>query len=267
MLKTTFSKQNRALLGELVRTDFKLRYQGSLLGYAWSLLKPLMMFLILYVVFVRIIPIGKGVPHYPAYLLLGIVLWNFFNEMTVQSLNSVVARGELIRKIKIPRWTIVVASSLIALINLALNLLIIAIFMIINHVTVNFADLYFPIIVLQLYIFSLGVSLFLAAFYVKFRDVSYIWDVVLQGLFYLSAIIYPLSIITNPDYQKILLLNPITNAIQDARYVLISPQTLTLHTLMPGHWIQAVPYLIMLLSIIIGAAYFRSQSKFFAENV
>src|ERR1700693_1553996 len=104
MIRQAFSKKNRALLSELVRTDFKLRYQGSVLGYAWSLLRPLLIFLILYVVFVKIFPLGKGVPHYPVYLLLGLVIWNFFMEMTTQSLGSIVMRGDLIRKIRIPRW-------------------------------------------------------------------------------------------------------------------------------------------------------------------
>ena len=88
-MRHIFSKQNRALLSELVRTDFKLRYQGSVLGYAWSLLRPLLLFVILYVVFVKFLKFGAGVPHFPVYLLLGIVLWNFFNEMTVQSLSLI----------------------------------------------------------------------------------------------------------------------------------------------------------------------------------
>src|SRR5258706_11319272 len=102
-ISAILSKQNRALLSELVRTDFKLRYQGSVLGYAWSLLRPLLLFLILYVVFVKFFNFGKGVPHYPVYLLLGIVIWNFFGEMTSQSLGSIVSRGDLVRKIRIPR--------------------------------------------------------------------------------------------------------------------------------------------------------------------
>src|SRR3954469_2571807 len=98
-MKRFFSKQNRALLSELVRTDFKLRYQGSVLGYAWSLLRPLLIFAILYVVFVKVFPLGKGIPHYPVYLFMGIVIWSFFTEMTQQSLGSIVGRGDLIRKI------------------------------------------------------------------------------------------------------------------------------------------------------------------------
>ena len=120
-----FSKENKALLFELVRTDFKLRYQGSALGYLWSLLKPLLLFIILYVVFVSFLKIGKDIEHFPVYLLLGIVLWNFFTEMTVQSLGSVVARGDLIRKIRIPRWMIVFSTSISATINLVLSLVVV----------------------------------------------------------------------------------------------------------------------------------------------
>src|SRR5271156_6050434 len=97
-------KENRILISELVRTDFKLRYQGSVLGYAWSLLRPLLIFVILYIVFVKFLKLGNGVPHYPVYLLLGIVMWNFFVETTQQGLGSIVGRGDLIRKIRIPRW-------------------------------------------------------------------------------------------------------------------------------------------------------------------
>src|SRR3989337_3927032 len=114
MITRVFSKKNRSLLAELVRTDFKLRYQGSVLGYAWSLLRPLLLFVILYVVFVKFLKIGLGVPHFPVYLLLGIVIWNFFSEMTGQSLGSIVGRGSLIRKIRIPRWIIILSSSVAA---------------------------------------------------------------------------------------------------------------------------------------------------------
>src|ERR1700685_2932449 len=134
MFRHVLSKKNRALLSERVRTDFKLRYQGSVLGYAWSLLRPLLIFVILYVVFVKFLKLGNGVPHYPVYLLFGIVLWNFCLEMTMQSLGSIVGRGDLIRKIRIPRWIIVLSSSIGAVINFLLNMLVIIVFMLINHV-------------------------------------------------------------------------------------------------------------------------------------
>jgi ABC-2 type transport system permease protein len=189
LLRRIFSKQNRALLSELVRTDFKLRYQGSVLGYAWSLLRPLLLFLILYVVFVKFLKIGKGVPHYPVYLLLGIVIWNFFLEMTTQSLGSIVGRGDLIRKIRIPRWIIVFSSSISALINLFLNLIVIAIFMLLNHVDLMVTLVWLPLILAEVYVFALGLSLFLSAAFVKFRDVNYIWEVILQAGFYLTPIL------------------------------------------------------------------------------
>jgi ABC-2 type transport system permease protein len=263
------TKENRALLSELVRTDFKLRYQGSVLGYAWSLLRPLLVFLILYIVFVKFIPLGKDIPHFPVYLLLGIVIWNFFNEMTVQSLGSIVGRGDLIRKISIPRWIIVLSSSISALINLALNLVVVGVFMIFNHVEIMQTSLWLPVILLEVYLFALGVSLLLSAAFVKYRDINYIWDVVLQAGFYLTPIIYPLSKITNVDLQKLLLLNPVAQAMQDARYSLIShdAKVLTINRVFDGGWYRLIPFLIVTVVLLAGIWYFRKESKYFAENI
>jgi ABC-2 type transport system permease protein len=201
-MKRFVTKENRALLSELVRTDFKLRYQGSVLGYAWSLLRPLMLFLILYIVFVKFLRLGASIPHYPVYLLLGIVIWNFFLEMTTQSLGSIVGRGDLIRKIRIPRWMIVFSSSISALINFFLNLLVVGFFIIINHVEFSWLVLLLPLIFLEVYLFALGCSLFLSALFVKFRDINYIWEVILQAGFYLTPILYPLSLIPNLTLQR-----------------------------------------------------------------
>jgi ABC-2 type transport system permease protein len=269
MLKRILSKQNRALLAELVRTDFKLRYQGSVLGYAWSLLRPLLLFSILYIVFVKFLKIGSDIPHYPVYLLLGIVIWNFFNEMTVQSLGSVVGRGDLIRKISIPRWIIVFSSSLSAVINLLLNLVVIAIVMALNHVDILATSLWLPLILIEVYLCALGLSLFLSALFVKFRDIGYIWEVILQAGFYLTPILYPLTYITNATLQKLILVNPIAQAMQDARYALIShdPRILTIHRVFDGGWFICIPYLIVVLLLIGGLLYFRKESKYFAENI
>ncbi|MEI7674504.1 MAG: ABC transporter permease [bacterium] len=261
------SKQNKALLTELVRTDFKLRYQGSVLGYAWSLLRPLLLFMILYLVFVKFLKLGTDVPHYPVYLLLGIVLWNFFTEMTTQSLGSIVGRGDLIRKIKIPRWMIVLSSSISALISLGLNLIVIAVFMVINRVDLGLNALIFPLIIIQIYVLAAGLSLFLSAAYVKYRDVSYIWEVILQGFFYLTPILYPLSRITSVKFQKIIILNPMAQAIQDARYMLVSDKTRTITQVFDGGWYRFIPYTITIVIFVIGLTYFRRESKYFAENI
>lgn len=267
MINKILSKKNRALLAELVRTDFKLRYQGSVLGYAWSLLKPLLLFLILYVVFVKFIKLGVGVPHYPIYLLLGIVLWTFFAEVTGMSLSSIVVRGDLIRKIRIPRWIIVLSSSISALINLGLNLIIVFVFILINQVEVTKNIIFFPIILLEIYVLALGVSLFLSAAFVKYRDMSYIWEVVLQAAFYLTPILYPVTLITDVNFQKVLLLNPMAQAIQDARNVLVTQETTTIAEVFRNSSARLIPLLVCVLILIGGVLYFKREAKHFAENL
>jgi len=261
------SKENKALISELVRTDFKLRYQGSVLGYAWSLLRPLLLFVILYIVFVKFLKLGASIPHYPVYLLLGIVIWNFFLEMTTQSLGSIVGRGDLIRKIRIPRWIIIFSSSLSAVINLMLNMVVIIIFMILNHVDLLVTTLWLPVILLEVYLFALGLSLFLSAIFVKFRDVGYIWEVILQAGFYLTPILYPLKVISNVTFQKIILLNPVAQAIQDARWSSITHETLIPHTVFQGGWHMYIPFAIVIATLAGGLLYFRKDSKYFAENI
>lgn len=266
-IKAIFSKQNRALLSELVRTDFKLRYQGSALGYAWSLLRPLLIFVILYLVFVKFLSLGRGVPHYPIYLLLGIVMWNFFNEMTVQSTTAIVGRGDLIRKIRIPRWVIIMSTSFSALINLCLNLVVVAVFMIINQVSLLDTLPLALLALMEVYLFALGLSLFLSALFVKYRDVSYVWEVILQAGFYLTPILYPLSKITNITLQKLIMLNPMAQAIQGARYAAITHATSTTSSVFQGGYYQYIPILAVILVLFGGLLYFRKESKYFAENI
>jgi ABC-2 type transport system permease protein len=266
-MKNIITKKNRVLLSELVKTDFKLRYQGSVLGYAWSLLRPLMLFLILYIVFVKFLKLGGNIPHYPIYLLLGIVMWSFFAEMTSLSLGSIVGRGDLIRKIRIPRWIIVLSSSVTAVINLGLNLMVVLVFLLLNNVDITKSILLLPFILIQLYIFSLGVSLILATAFVKYRDITHIWEVALQGLFYLTPILYPLSIITRPLYQKLLLINPVASAIQNARYVVVTKDSITIGHLFSGQAAQFLPIIISVIMLIVGVLYFKKEAKSFAEDL
>jgi ABC-2 type transport system permease protein len=268
LFRRAFSKQNRALLAELVRTDFKLRYQGSVLGYAWSLLWPLMLFGILYVIFALVIKSGDGIPHFPVYLLLGVVLWTFFTDMTTQSLGSIVGRGDLIRKIRIPRWTIVFSSSIAALINLGLNLVVVGVVMVINHVIPMRSIVFFPLLLAELYLLALGISLFLSAAFVKFRDIGFIWEVILQLGFYLTPILYAMTLIPH-RFQKIQLLNPIAQVMQDSRYSLVShnPKVVTISQVFDGGWYRLIPFAIVVVVLIGGLAYFKSQANSFAENI
>lgn len=267
MLKHILSKKNRALLSELVRTDFKLRYQGSVLGYTWSLLRPLLMFLILYIVFAKFLKIGDEIPHYPIYLLLGIVLWQFFSDMTNQSLASIVGRGDLIRKIRIPRWMIVVSSSVSAIINLGLNLLVVAVFMVFNKTDISASAIWFPVMLLEIYLFALGLSLFLSAAFVKYRDISYIWEVCIQAGFYLTPILYPLSKITDVRFQKLLLVNPMAQSIQDARTALVTKHTVTIAEVFGSSAARLIPLGITFAILVFGVWYFKREAKYFAENL
>ena len=129
------------LLRELVRTDFKIRYQNSILGYVWSLLRPLLLFVILYFVFTKFLKVGNGVPHYPVYLLLGLLFWNFFVEATSGSVTAIVSKGDLIRKINFPKYVIILSVILGALINFGLTAIVVVIFMIAGHVMVTWQAL------------------------------------------------------------------------------------------------------------------------------
>lgn len=249
----------------MISSDFKVRYQGSALGYLWSLLRPIFMFAILYVVFVYIFSLNKGVEHYPVYLFLGIVLWNFFLETTMTGMTSVVARGDLIRKISIPRYLVVLSSSASAFINLLLNLLVVLIFAFINGVHPSTNWIIFIPLILELLIFSVAVAFFLATLYVKFRDVTYIWEVAAQAAFYGTPILYSLSIVPI-KYQKLLLLNPMAQIIQDARHILVTKTTVISWDIMP--WKYAIlPLLIILLVSCASTLYFKKRSKYFAEDI
>jgi len=268
-LKNILSRRNRILLRELVITDFKLRYQGSVLGYLWSLLKPLFLFAVLYVVFVHFLRFGSDVEHFPIYLLLGIVLWSFFTEATTQGMQAIVSRGDLIRKINFPKYIIVISGTISALINLTFNLLVVFVFMLINQVDIKATILLLPLNIIELYVFALAVAFFLAAAYVKFRDISHIWEVFLQAAFYATPILYPLTIVINQSREaaQVMLLNPVAQIIQDARYNAITHQTLTTDDLIKNPAFIIVPYAIVFVSIVLASWYFRRSQKYFAENV
>lgn len=254
------------MLKELVKTDFKLRYQSSALGYLWSLLRPLFMFTILYLVFVKFLKIGNQVEHPAVYLLLGIVLWNFFVEVTSGSIGAIVGKGDVIRKINFPKYVIILAIMASALINLALNAIVITLFMILNGVHVTWSAFLIVPLLFELCIISLGFAFLLSALFVKLRDVSYIWDVVTQAGFYLTPIFYLVTVFPTKIAQ-ILILSPLAQIIQDARYALVTHQSPTIATVWDNWMIWLVPILSCVVIFIIGVAYFRSRSQSFAEDV
>ncbi|MCB9358706.1 ABC transporter permease [Candidatus Woesearchaeota archaeon] len=246
------------LIKELSITDFKLRYNNSILGYLWSLLNPLLMFMLLYVVFSLIIRFDN-IEYYQLYLLLGIILWTYFVEATTNGMTSMQYKSSLISKINFPKWIILVASNLTSLLSLILNLVVLVIFIIIAGIKPSWNLFFFAIFMLQLLLMALGVSFFLGAFYLKFRDIKHIWEVLLQIGFWATPIIYPVASI--PAYLKdIIFLNPLANIITNSRNVIIynvgfSPIETLITTI--------VIIIILVISILI----FNKRSLRFAEEL
>lgn len=214
-------RQNIQIIKQFAKTDFKLRYNSSILGYLWSLLKPLSIFLILNFVFSNIF--GKTDPHYSLKLLTSIIIWNFFAEGTMTGLTSIQAKSGILTKIYIPKWTIIVAATSHILITYCLNIAVLICFFIFYQFFPNFWDIlmfiYYSILT---YILILSISLITAPLNIRFRDLHQIWEVLLVGGFYAAPIIYPMEVI--PEFLHwILQINPMTFIIQYTQYILFSP--------------------------------------------
>lgn len=257
------------LIKQLVKADFKIRYQNSILGYLWTLLRPLFLFAILYIVFVKILNTGKGIPHFGVYLLLGIVIWNYFVETTTGSIGAIVSKGDIMRKVSFPRYVIILAVSLSALINLAFNMVVVAIFMIIAKTEISTTVVFLPLLILELFIFSLSLSFLLSALYVKFRDIGFIWEVIIQAAFFAVPIMYAFSLVTSRSLLlgKIMIVNPIAQLMQDARHMLITPQTETVQSVYGTPWALLIPIAIVIVVGIVSVTYFKHRAPYFAENV
>ena len=266
-----FEKRNRVLLAELVKTDFKLRYQGSALGILWSVLKPLMIFVVMYFIFVKFLRItDPSIPNYAITLLLGLSLWGFFTEAVTLGMNSIVARGDLMRKINFPKYIVIISSMVSALISLSINLLVVLAFAIFAGVKFQWSVLILPFNIILLFATAFGLALILSTLYVKFRDISHIWEVFMQILVYSMPIMYPISMVTKVSIfgvsiAKIMMLNPIALAIQDIRHNLIAHETPTFWTIFENYWFALIPILITTLLVAFGLWYFNKNSKKFAE--
>ncbi len=271
LIKKTQSKYRYSiiLLKQLVITDFKLRYKGSALGYLWSLLRPLALFAVLYVIFVHFLRFGANIPHFAVSLLVGVVLWNYFVEVTTNGLSSIVGRGDLMRKLSFPRYVIVVAGSFSALINLAINLIVVGVFIVINGVDLTWHIFLLIPLIIELFLFSLSIAFLLSALYVKFRDVNYIWELLVQAGFYATPIVYPIATVlaVSAFAAKLMLLSPIAQIIQDVRWATISQDTPTTAALFGNFYVYLVPLFIVVFTAIFSTIYFKKQSPKFAEEI
>jgi ABC-2 type transport system permease protein len=208
----------------LARTEFKLRYFGSILGYAWSLMRPLLFFGVLFVFFTKVLRIGAGVAHYGSYLLMGIVFWNFLAEATGNAVNCLVTREGMLRKVRFPRMVVPLSVSLTATFNLAMNFIAVIVFALVNGVTPTMRWLEMLPITLGFVVLATGLGMLLSALYVRFRDMAPIWEVGLQIWFYTSPIMFPISSIDRRfghGLEHLAMTNPVATLLTQAGHAFV----------------------------------------------
>lgn len=255
-----FSRKNYLYLTLVMAiTDFKIKYDSSVLGYFWSLLKPLLMFGTLYIVFS--VFVRWKVENYKLHLLLGIILWNFLSEVTINSMLLLESKSSILKKVYFPRWIIVIASSLTSLLTLLLNTIVFFIFFLFSGAQFKASALLMIVYYFELYILVVGLALLLCSLFPKFRDVHHIWEVFVQLGFWATPIIYPISIVPE-KYHTLIFLNPVARIIQGCRQALIGPGSEFLS--LSSHLIVlsfAVPM------FLVGLALYNKMSRSFAEEL
>ncbi len=247
-------------------TQFKKTYFGTVLGYVWSLLRPLLLFGVLLFVFTKIVRVGSGVPHYPVLLLMNVVLFGFFSESTGASVLSVVSQEGVVRKTQFPRLVIPLAVVLTSVFNLAVNLVVVLVFILAFGVSPQWTWLLFPLIIAVLFVFATAVSLLLSSLYVRFRDTAIIWSVVASALFYATPVIYPIEIVPQ-TYRNLIFLNPLTPIFEQARKWIIDPGAPSAASA-AGGWTHLLPSLAIFVGVcVLGVWYFNREAPRVAEEL
>jgi len=254
------------LLWLMAVTEFRRTYFGTVLGYVWSLLRPLLLFAVLLFVFTKIVRLGSDVPNYPVLLLMNVVLFGFFSESTSIAVTSVVNQEGVVRKTQFPRLVIPLSVVATSLFNLGLNLIVVLIFILAFGVTPMWTWLLFPLVIALLVVFATAVASLLSSLYVRFRDTAIIWSVVAQALFYATPVIYPIEKV--PDtYRDLILLNPLTPLFEQARKWVIdsdAPGAVSA----AGGWTHLIPAIAIFLgTCALAAWYFNREAPRIAEEL
>ena len=247
----------REVIWTLSWGEFKLRYKNSILGYLWSLLEPLLMLTVMYFVFSNLMKVQ--VEYYQLFLLMGIILWNFLSRSTNIGLFSIVGRPDMIKKIYFPRDIFVISSCITALLMSIFESVVFFIFMAFFRVPLSSNLLYAPLILISLFTLALGVSLTLSALNVYYRDVQFIWDVLMQAGFFATPILYSLDFLPE-TMQKIVLLNPMSRIIISARNTVIYSTPARFEDLL-------FMFASSILFLIIGYVVFSKLEPGFAEEI
>ncbi|HXD55752.1 MAG TPA: ABC transporter permease [Solirubrobacteraceae bacterium] len=258
----------------IARNEFKLRFFGSVLGYLWQLMRPLLLFGVLYVFFVVVARVngqkGPGDAHYGVQLLGSIVLFTFFAEATGSAVRSVVERENLVRKIEFPRLVIPLAVVLLAMFNLGLNLLVVLVFALAEGVTPMLSWLELPVLIGFLAILATGVAMLLSALFVQFRDIQPIWEVVSQILFYASPVIISIATVKSKisaTWVHLYMLNPLATVLQQFRHAMVTHATPSAGALL-GSWAQLLEPVALVAAIFaIGFWVFNRTAPDIAENL
>ena len=256
-----------ALTMSLAVMEFKVRYFGSALGYLWQLVRPLLLFGVLYLVFSVFVKFNAGVAYFPAVLLTGIVLYTFLSDATSNAVTSVLDRENLVRKIQFPRVVVPLAAVLTAFFNLLTNLVAVFVFVLAAGVRPTWTWLLFPVLVLILGLMAVGVSMLLSALYVRFRDVQPIWEVLLQVLFYGSPILYAIEVVPSETARQAIMLNPLAALIQQVRHWLIDPSAPSAAEAIGGAERLLAPGGIAAAACLLGVWYFTRAAPRIAEEL
>ncbi len=255
----------------IAKKDYKLSYFGSVLGYIWSLMQPLLFFGVLYLMFAVVVNFNKGVPDFPVLLLMNIVLFGFFQAATGASISSVVIRENLVRKMHFPRLVIPVSTVVTQSINLVFNLVVVITFMLLYGVTPRWTWLGLIVVAAALFLLTTGLAMLLSSLFVRYRDIAPIWGVVSQALYFASPVFILIESIL-PHGQvvtRLYLFNPLATLLQQARHWMIggpgggaSPAVL-----MGGKVWLLVPAGIALGLLVLGLWVFQRAAPHIAEEL
>jgi ABC-2 type transport system permease protein len=258
----------------IARSEFKLKFFGSMLGYLWQLMRPLLLFGVLYVVFSLVVKTGGSAHHFPAVLLSGIVLYSFFTEATSGAVTSVVGREDLVRKIQFPRLVIPLSVVLTAMFNLALNLVAVAVFLTLQGVHPRVTWLEIPLLLFVLAVLATGVSMLLSSLYVRFRDVQPIWDVISQMLFYGSPILIPFEKVRSlhggvlgVSWAHLYMLNPLAVVLEQWRHAVIDPTAPSAAQAIGGWPELMIPLGLVVGLFVLGFWVFNRSAPLIAERL
>jgi ABC-2 type transport system permease protein len=250
----------------LAKNEFKVRYFGSVLGYLWSLMRPLMLFGVLYVVFTHVVRFGGDIEHYPLKLLLAIVMWSYFAEVTGQSVNSLVQRESLLRKVPFPPAAIPLSVVLTGAFNFGLNLCVMLGFVLVTGIAPAVSWLELLPLVALLVVLAGAISMLLAVLYVPFRDMAPIWEVATQLLFWGTPIIYVIE--TAPEsVRELLMLNPLAAIIEQARHAVIDPSAPTAGAAAGGDVWLLIPLAIIAAVLVASLLLYRRAASTLAERL